>query len=383
MPQLFSQILKPFVNKNVFRHNIMVRTWRSSTQGHGCYPIMLIDHILKVGDSSDGRIERGDESLGEKEVLIKDPKLAEVVRSTMNIILNQRGQDIHMVEKTEYTLPKFIDNVHLYMEYVSSRKITKNFYFPSLPKGSQVQNIAMSSCPDINNEDWVMAVKFSGSKLKLYRHNKDFRWIDIETTHESISPHSSLMYSKKDQRFYVPAPGCNYLCSFDLNFKEKDKLEFVEVRKKDLPKYELFELMEMNAFTRTDHMVESPSGEHFLISWYYGDEFELYKTLTVIHKTKSFKVFREDEQLTDRKTKFMSYTENIGDLCIFLGHGEAMCVPASTIPGLKPNCIYFAGHNYGVFDITTQTCSLFSTDEGLLSSTQFPSWPHPLSLTPN
>jgi len=94
-------------------------------------------------------------------------------------------------------------------------------------------------------------------------------------------------------------------------------------------------------------------------------------------------VFREKEELTDRKTKFMSYTENIGDLCIFLGHGEALCIPASTIPGLKPNCIYFAGHNYGVFDITTQTCYLFSTDEGLLSSTQFPSWPHPLSLTPN
>jgi len=61
----------------------MVRTWRSSTQSHGCYPMMMIDHILKVGDSSDGRVERGDESLGEKEVWITDPKLAEVVRSSM------------------------------------------------------------------------------------------------------------------------------------------------------------------------------------------------------------------------------------------------------------------------------------------------------------
>jgi len=45
--------------------------------------MMMIDHILKVGDSSDGRVERGDESLGEKEVWITDPKLAEVVRSSM------------------------------------------------------------------------------------------------------------------------------------------------------------------------------------------------------------------------------------------------------------------------------------------------------------
>lgn len=245
----------------------MVRTWCSSTQSLGSYPFMLIDHILKVGDSSDGRIERGDESFDEKEVLIKDLELAEVVRNTMNIKFNQRGRDIHMVEKTEYTRPEFLDNDHLYIP--SPRNFTENFYFPPLPKGSQIQNVAASSRPDINKEDWVLAVKFSGFKLKLYRHTRDDqRWIDIETTHESISPHSSLMYSKKDQRFYVPTPGCNYLCSFDLNFKEKDKLEFVEVRKTDLPMYALFELMQMNAFTRTDHMVESPSGEQFLISWY-------------------------------------------------------------------------------------------------------------------
>ncbi|XP_019095559.1 PREDICTED: uncharacterized protein LOC104763065 [Camelina sativa] len=281
-----------------------------------------------------------------------------------------------MVEQTEYTCPELTASDRLYM---SNQETYEIFYFPPLPKGSQIQNLALSSRPDINNEDWVLAVKFSASKLKLYKKkkkkNKDFRWIDIETTHESISPYSSLMYSMKDQRFYVPTPGCNYLCSFDLNFKEKDKLEFVEVRKTVLPKYELYELQEIDAFTRTDHMVESPSGKQFLISWDFGDDFRL-------HNTKKFKVFRVDEKIADRKTKYIYHTDIIGDLSIFLGRGEAFCVKASTTPGLRPNCIYFMGHNYGVFDITTQTCTLFSTDEGLLSSTEFPSWPHPLSLTP-
>lgn len=245
----------------------MVR-WCSSTP---YYPFLLIDHLLKVGDSSDGRIERGSESEGEKEVVIKDEELAEEVHKSMNIQFIQRRPDIQMVDK------RFIgeiDNVRLYMDYIqelqelhSISKHRKTLQFPPLPKGSQIQNIAMSCRPDLNNEDWVVAVKFSGSQLRLYRH-KDKRWIDIETTHESISPYSSLMFSKKYQRFYVPTPGCNYLCYFDLNFKEGDKTEFVEVRKKDLPKYELYELEEINRYTRTDHMVESPSGEQFLISWY-------------------------------------------------------------------------------------------------------------------
>ncbi|KAL1193757.1 hypothetical protein V5N11_029909 [Cardamine amara subsp. amara] len=384
MSQHLNRILKPLVYKTVLRHNNMVR-WCSSMSSYPSF--LLIDHIINVGDSSDGRVERL-ESYDEHQVFINDSKLVEEVCDTMNLDYKQRGQDIHMVEDPDeigwVKDPKYSDNVCLYLNYISSRE--RFFDFPPLPKGSQIQNIAMSSRPGINNiEDWVVAVKYSGYKMKLYRHNKDLRWIDIETTYESISPYSSLMYSTKDQRFYVPTPGCNYLCSFDLNFKEKDKLEFVEVRKIGLPKYELYELKELSYLTRTDHMVESPSGEQFLISWYYADEMEYRKPLNseVIHKTKKFMVFREDEELSDKKRKFMSHTEDIGDLCIFLGDGEALCVPASSAPGLKPNCIYFTGNNYGVFDITTQMCTLFYTEKSPLRSTGFPYWPHPLSFTPN
>ncbi|ESQ39749.1 hypothetical protein EUTSA_v10001157mg [Eutrema salsugineum] len=361
MSQLLSRILKPIVYKNVLRHNKNIVRWCSS-KPH--YPFLLIDHIPKVGvgDSSDGRLEIRSDCDSNKEVLIKDEDLAEEVVEAMN--------------------NEFITYDHLFF-------MEKFEHLPRLPNGSQIQNIAMSCRPGLNNEDWVAAVEFSGShQLRFYRH-KDPRWIDIETTHESVSPYSSLMYSKKDQRFYVPTPGCSYLCSFDLNFKEKDKPEFIEVRKNYLPKngdeFYMYDLAEMNFSTRTHHFVESPSGEQFLISWYYEDDAEVDRgklNLKIFHKTKKFKVFREDTKLSDRRRKFMSYTEDIGDLCIFLGRDEPLCVPASSSPGLKPNCIYFVGYNYGVYDITENFCTFFEGKDLKLRSLRDPYWPHPLSLTP-
>jgi len=69
--------------------------------------------------------------------------------------------------------------------------------------------------------------------------------------------------------------------------------------------------------------------------------------------TKLFMVFREEEDMN------MCYTQDIGDLCIFLGNNEPFCVKASSFPGLNPNSIYFIGdrygEGYGVYDIATRT----------------------------
>lgn len=232
---------------------------------------MLIDHLLKVGGSSNGSNTntRRSGSEGENEIIIKNKFLAGEVCGAMTRGFDKSGVDIHMKEK------KFLrdmDNVRLNIYYKPSDPKSKSVtvHLPPLPKGSQIQNLAMSSLPNLKNDDWVVAIKFSVSRLMLYRHN-DLRWIDIETTHghESICPYSSLMYSKKDQRFYIPTPGGEYLCSFGLDFKEEDKPKYDHIWKKDLPQYMFYELEEMNSFTRTDHLVESPSGERFLISWYY------------------------------------------------------------------------------------------------------------------
>lgn len=230
------------------------------------YPYLLIDYILNTCRSSDGRFTLrsgvyGSSHLHEEEILIKDKELVDEVRHAMTLGFYHTGVRLHMSEQT------FLSNHYQHPSDHRSKPVSVNL--PPLPTGSQIQDMAMSSCPDLNNKDWVVAVKFSGSQLRLYRPacHDESRWIDIKTTPGSINPFSSLMYSKKDERFYIPTPGGEYLCSLDLHFKEGDQPEFHLMWTEDLSRPLLRELDELNSVFRTDHLVESPSGEKFLIKW--------------------------------------------------------------------------------------------------------------------
>ncbi|VVB08123.1 unnamed protein product [Arabis nemorensis] len=344
MPQLLSRVLKPSVYKNVLKHNKKMVRWCSSTP---IYPYMLIDHVLKVGEND--QVTRRSGSDGEIEIIFKNTCLATEVHSAMSTGFNQNGVNIHMKDRK---FLRDIDKIRLNIYYKPSDPKSKSVsvHLPPLPQGSQITNLAMSSLPDLENEEWDLSLSS----------------IDIRTYVGLISKPRMLM------RLLA-------------HTQEKDKPKYDLMWKKDIPQYMSYELEEMNSFTRIDHLVESPSGEQFLISWYYGDEMVLYKgETTLMHKTKRFMVFKEQEMNKEKKyDKDMIYTENIGDFCIFLGHGEALCVPSTSSPGLKANCIYFVGHNYGVFDITTQNCTLFSMEGGPFRSFEFPYWPHPFSLTPH
>ncbi|EFH49393.1 hypothetical protein ARALYDRAFT_908291 [Arabidopsis lyrata subsp. lyrata] len=69
-------------------------------------------------------------------------------------------------------------------------------------------------------------------------------------------------------------------------------------------------------------------------------------------KTRTFVVFRQDLE-----QGIGSYTEDIGDLCIFLGQREAFCVSATEYPGLHPNSVYYAssGTGFGYYDLSSNT----------------------------
>ncbi|XP_019086268.1 PREDICTED: uncharacterized protein LOC109126846 [Camelina sativa] len=117
------------------------------------------------------------------------------------------------------------------------------------------------------------------------------------------------------------------------------------------------ELQLLDSCYRSHELVESPSGQRFLVKWYVGSPTMKYLAFNC-GGTKRFMVFREEEDMN------MSYTEDIGDLCIFLGNNEPFCVKASSFPGLKPNFIYFLGEGYGegygVYDIATITPRSFT-----------------------
>ncbi|KAG7546159.1 hypothetical protein ISN44_As12g015580 [Arabidopsis suecica] len=160
--------------------------------------------------------------------------------------------------------------------------------------------------------------------------------------------------------------------------EDDDQIDFLDLDFDDIPESVFQELADVSTCSRTDHLVESPTGQLFLVKW-YGEDFEDIDNCTLYHVTKKFMVFREEEQQSSYSKK-MIYTEDIGDLCIFVEHSEAFCVPASSSPGLKPNCIYFVGYNFGVYDLTTKTCTMFLTeDENPLRKLEFPYWPPPAS----
>lgn len=80
------------------------------------------------------------------------------------------------------------------------------------------------------------------------------------------------------------------------------------------------------------------------------------------HITKRFMVFREEETT---QGSIMCYTEDIGDMCIFLANSEAFCVPASSCTGLKPNSIYHMGRGLGFYDLTTGNPHQYLAPDGV------------------
>ncbi|KAJ0262656.1 hypothetical protein HA466_0031660 [Hirschfeldia incana] len=369
------------------------------------FPFMLIDYLTNFSSvEDDGPVTKWygsspPNSYDQKEILIRDLKLKEEVLEAMTSGFS-RNRSLEFPNTSPILLKHKPSNPEI-------REVIA--HLPPLPCGTKIQNIAMSCLSD-RKKDWVVCVKSPGSQLSLCRPFRKFEWIHIKPMPESISSFSSIMFSKKDQRFYIPSPGGSHLCSLDLNFNEDDKPRFLRVGFEDYPESVVSELEELNSCSRTDHLVESPTGELFYIKW-YGEEYEgedfdedeNYNDVvtSVTHKTKKFMVFREKETgyaeenkneviiYTEEDDKTMTYTEDIGDLCIFVGHSQAYCAPASSSPGLKPNCIYFVGYSFGVYDITTKTCTTFFTKDDdeedneivPLRRLDFPYWPPPFSIS--
>ncbi|KAG2276646.1 hypothetical protein Bca52824_059201 [Brassica carinata] len=181
------------------------------------------------------------------------------------------------------------------------------------------------------------------------------------------------MYSKKDQRLYVPTPGSDYLYSLDPNSKENDHPEFVDMFPDYLPEEHLdHDVDEMNSCATTVHFVDAASGEQFFVKWYISLFFfiiTLETSVSFLDKVNLFVFRAEDHPRIEEHRKELLYIEDIGDFCIFLGQGEPFCVRASMHPGLRANYIYFSGYNFGAYDITNRCC-IANLHESKLNYTQ-------------
>ncbi|XP_010426023.1 PREDICTED: uncharacterized protein LOC104711048 [Camelina sativa] len=264
----------------------------------------------------------------------------------------------------------------------SSPKITLLPPMCPLPdyKLESVKKVSMSTYPDQEDEECVIAVKFMGFQLSLCVPGRDSEWTNIVTPFEYFHNNSSLTYSKRDKSFYMLAPGSRFLASWHIHSKNWDYPKFHELQFHNIPRFWRSEWQLLDSCAKTEHLLEAPSGECFLVKW-YGESLPCVfnEKETIYYKTNRFMVFRQEEASKDG-VRSMCYTEDIGDICIFLGDNEPFCVQASSCPGLKPNSIYFMGYGFGVYDLATKTTQELG-DKGLPGSVfACPYWIPPVFL---
>ncbi|CAL9216631.1 unnamed protein product [Arabidopsis halleri] len=200
-------------------------------------------------------------------------------------------------------------------------------------------------------------------QLSLCSPHRDLRWTNILTPSD-FSENSNLMFSKRDQRFYLPAPGGHHLFSYDLNFKQDKNPNFHELQFRDLPGLPQAELELLYSCCRTKYLVTCGVSLH----WYSEGYFKNWRG----YMTKRFMVFREVETMEGRRN--MCYTENIGDICIFLSKSEAFCVEASSCPGLQPNSIYYIGYGFGIYNLSIGTTRSFRPPADAPNQLTAPYW---------
>ncbi|AED96327.1 hypothetical protein AtNW77_Chr5g0138271 [Arabidopsis thaliana] len=193
-----------------------------------------------------------------------------------------------------------------------------------------VINVAMSSSSP-EDDDCVVAVKFFGRQLSFFRTNTH-EWINVKMEDPCFFS-SRVFFSKKDDKFYIP--GGHLIGSWDLRTDKPTAPKIHKLRFRNLPKLTKTKRKLMDSCYKREDLVESTTtGETFLVKWYKKIVGKVIKGRATI-KTKAIMVFKLDEEGN------AVYTQDIGDLFIFISEAQPTCVPASSVPGLLPNFVLF------------------------------------------
>ncbi|CAL9228996.1 unnamed protein product [Arabidopsis halleri] len=214
-----------------------------------------------------------------------------------------------------------------------------------------ISTISFSASPD--QQDCVVAAKSYSPFISLCRPG-DSDWTRIRVPFFA----TKVMYSARDRKFYLHRTSEeDYEGPIDLNTSSND---FPQVSLyQGFPNSDIPVSRQEQSFVstiKTKYLVESPSGDSFIVYWYNDlwnkEEVKSDHDTSLRTKPRAFVVIRQDSE-----RGIGSYTEDIGDLCIFLGKSEAFCVSATDYPGLNPNSVYFARTNagFGYYDLSSNT----------------------------
>ncbi|KAJ0267122.1 Uncharacterized protein HA466_0009970 [Hirschfeldia incana] len=190
-----------------------------------------------------------------------------------------------------------------------------------------ITNVSMStSSPE--DEDCVVAVKFLGPQLSFCRPAQSQpEWTNIKIEDPCFFS-SRVMFSKIYDRFRIPGSGGNLIGSWDLN-KPKNNPKIQRLQYQNLPKLTKIKRELLDLCSTSEHLVESrTTGETFLVKWFRKTSRRL-----SLMRTKALMVFKIDEEGN------AVYTQDIGDLVMYISKSEPFCVPASSFPGLDRNSV--------------------------------------------
>ncbi|CAH8392236.1 unnamed protein product [Eruca vesicaria subsp. sativa] len=191
-----------------------------------------------------------------------------------------------------------------------------------------VTNVAMSSTfPE--EEDCVVAVKFLGPQLSFCRpNNSKEEWINVRIENPSFFS-SPIIFSKKHGVFLTPGAGGHVIASWD-HHNPLPKLQ--TLRFQNLPKLSKTKRDILDSCSTSEHLVESkPTGEMFMVKLYRKFASFMFGTAANL-RTEALMVFKLDDEGN------AVYTQDIGDLCIYLTRSEPFCLPSSFSPTLcRPN----------------------------------------------
>ncbi|KAF8110539.1 hypothetical protein N665_0082s0010 [Sinapis alba] len=205
-----------------------------------------------------------------------------------------------------------------------------------------ITNVAMSSSSPENDEDCVMAVKFLGPQLSFCKpdaHSKP-EWTNIKIEKPCFFS-SRVMFSKKENMFRIPGYGGNLIGSWDIcepfgfpaSTEPKLEPKLQNVRFQNVPPKLPNPIRElMDSCCMSQHLVESPStGETFLVKQY--SKREIVEGVAKM-KTEFLMVYKLDEEGN------AVYTQDMGDVTMFLSKSEPFCLPSTSFPGLYPNWVH-------------------------------------------
>ncbi|CAN8314261.1 unnamed protein product [Cochlearia groenlandica] len=212
----------------------------------------------------------------------------------------------------------------------------------------RIINVSLSTPFPHQDKDYIVCVAFFGSKLSYCMPNRDSEWTTINIPF-CYHTNSHVVYSMTHQMFYLLAMGCAYMVALDLK-NNNNNPNFLKLDFENLSSIRIQEWEILASCVRSDYIVESFSGQRFIVQWYIEPN-EILDMPRVLEETKRFMVFKIEEG----RRIIAKYTEDIGDLCIFIGRNETFCLEASKYPGLRPNSIYYACYGFGLYDISNRS----------------------------